>query len=69
MGSKIFQIPQAMFLARRISFAALLSAAVMLGLELLLLILGLCGIVSAWAALLFVLLARVITLIYAIYFR
>ncbi len=69
MGSKIFQIPQAMFLAKRISFAALLSAAVMLGLELLLLILGLCGVVSAWAALLFVLLARVATLIYAIYFR
>ncbi len=69
MGSKIFQIPQAMFLAKRISFAALLSAAIMLGLELLLVILGVCGVVSAWAALLFVLLARVGTLVYSIYFK
>jgi cation transport ATPase len=69
MGNKIFQIPQALFRAKRISVAALLSAAVMLGLELLLLVLGLLGGVSVWVAMLLVLLARVGTLVYSIYFK
>lgn len=69
LGSKFYQIPQAMFLAKRTSFAAMLSALIMLALELLLIILGLAGIVSVWSALLFVLVARAATLIYTIYFK
>ena len=69
MGSKIFQIPQALFRAKRISFAALLSAAIMLGLELLLLVLGLLGGISVWVAMLLILLARIGTLAYSIYFK
>lgn len=69
MGSKIFQIPQALFLAKRISIAALLDTAIMLGLMLLLIVLCLCGFVSAWAALLLLLIARVGTLVYTLFFK
>ena len=69
MGDKIFQIPQALFRAKRITIAALLSAAVMLGLELLLLILGLFGAVSVWVAMLLILIGRIGTLVYSIYFK
>ncbi len=69
MSDKIFQIPQALFRAKRITIAALLSAAVMLGLELLLLILGLFGAVSVWVAMLLILLGRIGTLVYSIYFK
>lgn len=68
-GNQIFQIPQALFLARRSSFAAMLSALIMLGLELLLIVLGLLGVVSVWVAMLLILIARVGTLIYTIYFK
>ena len=68
-SNKIFQIPQSLFRAKRISMAALLSAAIMLGLELLVLILGLCGVISVWAALLVILLGRIGTLAYSIYFK
>jgi Cd2+/Zn2+-exporting ATPase len=69
MGNKIFQIPQALFRAKRITVAALLSAIIMLGLELLLLVLGLLGGVSVWVAMLLILLGRIGTLAYSIYFR
>lgn len=69
MSRRIFQIPQAMFRAKRISFAALLSAIIMLTVELLLIALGLCGVLSAWVSLLILLLCRVGTLVYAIYFK
>lgn len=69
MGDKIFHIPQALFRAKRISMAAFLSAAIMLGLELLVLIFGLLGVVSVWVAMLLVLIARIGTLIYTIYFK
>ncbi len=69
MGNKFFQIPQALFRAKRISIAALLCAFVMLGLELLVLVLGLFGGISVWAAMLVILLGRVGTLIYSIYFK
>lgn len=69
MSNKIFQIPQALFRAKRISIAARLTAFVMLGLELLVLVLGLFGGISLWAALLVILLGRVGTLIYSIYFK
>lgn len=68
-GSTIFMIPQSLFLAKRISLAALLNACLMLGLTALLAILGILGIVNAWFALLLILLARVGTLIYSIYFK
>ena len=69
MGNKIFQIPQALFRAKRITVAALLSAIIMLGLELLLLVLGLLGGVSVWVAMLLILLGRIGTLAYSIYFK
>ena len=69
MGNRIFQIPQALYRAKRISMAAFLAAAIMLGLELLLLILGLSGVVSVWLAMLLILIARVGTLVYTIYFK
>lgn len=69
MGSSIFTIPQALYLAKRISLAALLDICIMLGVELLMLILGLAGAVSAWFALLMILLCRVGTLVYSIYFK
>ena len=69
MGNKIFQIPQALFRAKRITVAALLSAIIMLGLELLLLVLGLLGGVSVWVAMLLILLGRLGTLAYSIYFK
>ena len=59
MDSRIFQIPQALFLAKRISIAALIVMIVMIGLEALLVILGLCGFISVWVALLLILLAKV----------
>ena len=69
LSNKIYQIPQALFRAKRISAAALISAAVMLGLELLLLVLGLLGVFSVWVAMLLILLARIGTLAYSIYFK
>ena len=69
MDSRIFQIPQALFLAKRISIAALIVMIVMLGLEALLVILGLCGFISVWVALLLILLAKVGTLVYSVYFK
>jgi Cd2+/Zn2+-exporting ATPase len=69
MGNKIFQIPQALFRAKRITVAALLSAIIMLGLELLLLVLGLLGGVSVWVAMLLILLWRIGTLAYGIFFK
>lgn len=68
-GSKIFHIPQSLFLAKRISFAAFLCAAVALGLELVMLVLGLLGAVSVWVAMLVLLIARIATLVYSVYFR
>ena len=69
MSKKVFQIPQALFRAKRISLAALLSALIMLAAELLLIVLGVCGVVHTWLALLILLLVRVGTLAYAIYFK
>ena len=68
-GSKIFLIPQSLYLAKRISFAALLCAAIMLGMELLMLVLGLTGLISIWAAMLLLLIARIATLVYSVFFR
>ena len=56
-------------ISKKIALAVLLSVCIMLGMELLMVVLGLCGVVSVWFAMLMVLLARVGTLIYAIYFR
>ena len=69
MSNKIFQIPQALFRAKRISLAALLSAIIMLAAELLLIVLGVLGVFPAWVALLIMLLLRVGTLAYAMYFK
>lgn len=69
MGSNIFQIPQAMYYAKRISFAALLDAAIALGLLLLLVVLGISGVTSVWFSLLLILIARIGTLVYSIYFK
>ncbi len=69
MSQKFLQIPQSLHSAKKIAFAALLSACIMLGLELLMVILGLAGVVSVWFAMLMLLLGRIGTLVYAIYFR
>lgn len=69
MGNDLNLIPQAMFMAKRIMIAGLIDAAVMLGLLLLLIVLGVTGAMSIWLAMLLVLVARFGTLVYSIYFK
>ena len=69
IGSDLALLPESMLLAKRIMIAGLIDFAIMLGLELLLIVLGIAGSMSVWLALFLVLLARCGTLIYSIRFK
>lgn len=69
MSQNIAQIPTSLYKAKRIALAVLLNVCIMLGMELLMIVLGVTGVVGVWFAMLMILLARVGTLVYSMFFR